>query len=202
MEKWLRKASSCVEVLEKAPDHIKGNPDFVVSAMVRSCNAWKFASKILWTNKDVVLAVVKQKGEALKHASEELKNDPEVVMTALKENGCAYQFASARLKQDRRFLLQSVKATKASWLVKFCSKELQDDEDLEKQILQATGSGLIFTYYHSHNGFYQLGSEFLACMASVPGGPAYDNVMEELKKRAKEQESCTSASADGALQLT
>jgi len=47
---------------------------------------------------------------------------------------------------------------------------------------KAAGTGLVFTYYDDYSLFQTMRRKFPATGASVPGGEAYDAVMEEVRK--------------------
>lgn len=110
------------------------------------------------------------------------RSDPEIVLAAVRENGRVMEFASEALKKDRKFVLRAVKATKATWLLNYCSKELQKDDEFKKLVKQTAGTGLVFTYYHSFSCFESMRDRFVATGASIPGGPAYEHVMTKLKE--------------------
>ncbi|CAK8999895.1 unnamed protein product [Durusdinium trenchii] len=97
-------------------------------------------------------------------------------------NGTDLVSAPEPLKNDRSFLLEAVQRTKASWLLKLCSEELQEDAELAKEVDELAGTGLIFTYYENFDCFQHMRKFFMATGASVPGGEAYDEVMEVLEE--------------------
>ncbi|CAK9034935.1 unnamed protein product [Durusdinium trenchii] len=127
------------------------------------------------------MAKVQEKGDTLRSAPKELQNDKEVVMAAILSDGTALEFASEALRHNKSFLLDAVKATKASWLIKYCPG-LETDADFVKELAAAAGTGLIFSYYTNASCFYGMRDRFEATGASVPGGQAYAQVMEELRK--------------------
>eukprot|EP00913_Durusdinium_trenchii_P022424 g21063.t1 len=98
------------------------------------------------------------------------------------EDGTALQEAPEDLRGDRAFLLEAVRATKAPWLVQLASKALQKDGELVKQLKHVAGTGLVFTWYRSYDCFQKLRDVIVATGASVPGGEAYNAVMERLNK--------------------
>ena len=123
---------------------------------------------------------VQQLGLYLEGAPEEFKKDKEIVLAAVKSDGTALKYAADALRGDREFLLEAVRATRAHWLQKLCTEELQEDEELKEEVAKATGEGLIFTYYDNFSCSEAMRKAFLATGASVPGGPAYNEVMKEL----------------------
>ncbi|CAE7557542.1 ANK1, partial [Symbiodinium pilosum] len=137
--------------------------------------------KALRSSKDVVLEAVGEYGPALEYASKELQGDQEVVLKAVRQDGTALEHASEDLLTDRDFLLQAVKQTKAWWLCRFADSELQEDEEFERQCKETAGTGIVFTYYDRYTCFEGMRLAFRTAGASVPGGEAYDMVMEELK---------------------
>ncbi|CAK9088314.1 unnamed protein product [Durusdinium trenchii] len=112
----------------------------------------------------------------------EMRNDPDIVLAAVMENGRTMEFASNALLNDRSFVLRAVQSTKATWLLNYCSRELQDDKEFQELVEQAAGTGLVFTCYHSFSCFDSVRNRFVATGASVPGGTAYDHVMTQLNK--------------------
>ncbi|CAK9010058.1 unnamed protein product [Durusdinium trenchii] len=183
--KWLHEVEENGLALKDAPTKFRNDKDIVLAALKQkglSGMALVFASERLKGDRDIVLAAVKQYGKALQFATPDLQNDREIVMTAVLENGIALRFASENIRSDREFLLQAVKATKASWLLNFCPK-LKGDEELCNEIDRLAGTGLVFTYYQSYNCSAEMRESFVATGASVPGGPAYQYVMEKLREK-------------------
>ena len=98
------------------------------------------------TDREEMLEAVKNNGGALKFASDTLKADREVVLEAVRSDGYAIQYASDTLKDDREVVIEAVKmyvnAYKNSTsgersaairrLLKYASKELQNDPELKK----------------------------------------------------------------------
>ena len=125
---------------------------------------------------------MQQLGLYLEGAPEESRKDKEIVLAAVKSDGTTLQYAADALRGDREFLLEAVRATKASWLQKLCTEEMQKDAELKEEATKAAGEGLIFTYYDNFNCFNNMRDAFLATGASVPGGPAYEQVMKELNE--------------------
>ena len=125
---------------------------------------------------------MERSGAALQFASEKLRNDREVVLAAVKGDGMALQFASEELRADRSFLLEAVEATRAWWLVELAAEELRADESFVEQCKAAAGTGLVFSFYKTYNGFHNMRRLFPTAGASIPGGMAYDCVMEALKR--------------------
>ncbi|CAK8985930.1 unnamed protein product [Durusdinium trenchii] len=138
-------------------------------------------SESLMRDKSFAKAVVEFRGWHLR-AFAPHRSDPEIVLAAVRENGRVMEFASEALKKDRKFVLRAVKATKATWLLNYCSKELQKDDEFKKLVKQTAGTGLVFTYYHSFSCFESMRDRFVATGASIPGGPAYEHVMTKLKE--------------------
>ncbi|CAE7497590.1 ANK1 [Symbiodinium pilosum] len=89
--------------------------------------------------------------------------------------------AHTDLQQDRCFLRDCVKATKCWWLPHFAKNgELAKDEAFMAECKASAGTGLVFTYYRSYCCFDKMRAWFPTAGASVPGGQAYDKVMEKL----------------------
>ena len=134
-------------------------------------------------DKEIVMAAVARHGWAFEFASEEFKRDKDFVLEMVKTDGTALNYAADAVRGDREFLLEAVRATTAHWLQKLCTKELQEDEVLKEEATKVAGEGLIFTYYDNYSCFDNMRDAFLATGASVPGGPAYDAVMESLNSK-------------------
>ena len=125
---------------------------------------------------------MKRFGRVLKFASEGLRADKEFVLEAVQQHGEALGYASEELRCDRAFLLQLVEATKAYWLCEFAAEGLRQDVDFQQRCRGAAGSGLVWTYYHSLTMFLDMRERLPATGASIPGGAAYDAVMDKLKE--------------------
>ena len=166
--------------LANAPEDIKRDKEVVLAAVKKNGMALQYAAEEMRSDKEVVLAAEKENGGALIFAAEELKLDKDFILEAVKINGTALEHAADALRGDRDFLLEAVKATKANWLLQFCSEELRQDEELKEQVAKTAGEGLIFTYYDNFNCALNMRGAFMATGASVPGGPAYDEVMKQL----------------------
>ncbi|CAJ1402725.1 unnamed protein product [Effrenium voratum] len=171
------------------------------------------ARKELRGDRQVVRAAVAQDGAALEYASEEmpggpslsgghgapgrphsgasargeeLRSDHELVLAAVAQNGLALQYASKELRKDRAFVLKAVEKTRAWFLVNWAGPELRVDKDFQRRCVDTCSTGLVFTYYESYTAFTNMRSSFLATGASVPGGQAYERVMEQLRNRGDE----------------
>ncbi|CAE7411371.1 ANK1 [Symbiodinium natans] len=173
--------------LLNAPANLRNDREVVLAAVKKKSNALQFAPEVLRGDREVVLAAVERSGGALQYASEALKGDREVVLAAVKEDGFALNLASEELWADRSFLLEAVEATRAWWLVKIAAEALRADESFVEQCKAAAGTGLVFTFYDSYNCCECMRMLFPTTGASVPGGAAYDHVMEKLNslKRAE-----------------
>ena len=136
----------------------------------------------LLADREVMLAAVEKDGLFLEYAAEELRADHDFVLKALKKNPSALDEAAESLRADRSFLLKAVKATKAWWLVHFAAPAIEKDANFVQRCREAAGTGLVFTYYHSSNCFFDMRQAFPAVGASVPGGTAYDEVMKQLRE--------------------
>ncbi|CAJ1402723.1 unnamed protein product [Effrenium voratum] len=172
-----------------------------------------YAPKELRGDRQVVRAAVAQDGAALEYASEEmpggpslsgghgapgrphsgasargeeLRSDHELVLAAVAQNGLALQYASKELRKDRAFVLKAVEKTRAWFLVNWAGPELRVDKDFQRRCVDTCSTGLVFTYYESYTAFTNMRSSFLATGASVPGGQAYERVMEQLRNRGDE----------------
>ncbi|CAJ1437554.1 unnamed protein product [Effrenium voratum] len=117
---------------------------------------------------------------------EELRSDHELVLAAVAQNGLALQYASKELRKDRAFVLKAVEKTRAWFLVNWAGPELRVDKDFQRRCVDTCSTGLVFTYYESYTAFTNMRSSFLATGASVPGGQAYERVMEQLRNRGDE----------------
>ena len=123
---------------------------------------------------------VKKNGLALQVAPEAVKGDEEVVMAAVKRNPVALEYASERLRSDRSFVLELVRATQAAFLTAWAAEELRSDDAFVAQCRAAVPSGLVWTWYRSYGAFQAMRMRFPTAGASIPGGEAYDHVMEQL----------------------
>ena len=165
-----------------ASEDFRADREVVLAAVKESAYALRSASEDLRADREVVLAAVKRRGEALRFASEGLRADKEFVLEAVQQHGQALLYASEELRCDGAFLLQLVEATKAYWLYEFAAEGLRQDVDFQQRCRGAAGSGLVWTYYHSLTMFLDMRKRFPATGASIPGGAAYDAVMEQLKE--------------------
>ena len=98
------------------------------------------------TDREELLEAVRNDGLVLEYASDTLKADREVVLEAVKISGMALVWTSDTLKDDREVVIEAVKmyvnAYKNSTsgersaairgLLKYASKELQNDPELKK----------------------------------------------------------------------
>ena len=168
--------------LEFASEDLRADREVVLAAVKQQGSALLLASEDRKADKEVVLAAVQGEGSALGFASEGLRADKEFVLEAVQQHGKALGYASEELRCDRAFLLQLVEATKAYWLYDFAAEGLRQDVDFQQRCRGAAGSGLVWTYYHSYNMFNTMRHRFPATGASIPGGAAYDAVMDKLKK--------------------
>eukprot|EP00439_Symbiodinium_sp_Y106_P058339 s4982_g8.t1 len=118
----------------------------------------------------------------LGRAPPRLRSDQEVLLAAAREDPATLRFA-ADLQEDRGFWLWIVRQTKAWWLIHFgASQKLLEDPGFLERCKKAAGTGLVFTYYDDYSLFQTMRRKFPATGASVPGGEAYDAVMEEVRK--------------------
>ena len=90
------------------------------------------------------------------------------------------------LREERAFVLEAVEKTHSWFLVNWASPVLREDKDFLQKCKDVCGTGLIFTYYESFTAFKFMRDSFLATGASVPGGQAYERVMEKLRERGGE----------------
>ena len=146
--------------------------------------ALRAAPAELQADRDLVLKAVECFGLALEHAADELKADRDFILKAVESFGPALEHAANELKADRDFLLAAVRATRSDWLLHFASEELREDEALARRCKEAAGTGLVFTYYRSYDCSGEMRDVFPAAGASVPGGEAYEAVMEQLRRAA------------------
>ncbi|CAK9060148.1 Uncharacterized protein SCF082_LOCUS31727 [Durusdinium trenchii] len=167
--------------IKYASEKLKKEKELALAAVTQNGNSLEYVCTEL-RHRDVAMIAVQQRGYALKFVPDDLKNDPELVLAALKSDGTAWQFASRNIRKDQEFLVRAVEATKASWLLKLCTKELQSNSMLIRQVAQAAGTGLVFSYYNNYNCSVNMRDAFVATGASVPGGPAYEKVMQVLSK--------------------
>ena len=128
------------------------------------------------------LAKVEKGWEALADAPEAIRADKEIVVAAVKADPRALEYASEGLRRDRAYVLELVTATKAPFLTEWAAEELQEDAAFLARCRGAVRGGLVWTFYHSYNAFDAMRNRFPAAGASVPGGEAYEKVMEELKR--------------------
>ena len=197
-------ANGCA--LRYATQELKADKEIVLQAV--ACNGWALgcATQELKADKEVVLQAVASRGWALECASQELKADKEIVLQAVASRGSALLWAAGELKADkevvaaavredpqlleetaealrgsRDFVKRLVKETKAWWLVEWATEELRQDAALRKECQELCGTGVVFSYYQSDNAFMAMRRRFKASGASVPGGEAYEPVMEKLR---------------------
>ncbi|CAE7403978.1 unnamed protein product [Symbiodinium sp. CCMP2592] len=167
--------------LEYASEDLRADKEIVLEALQQDGLVLNYASKDLKADKEIVLAAVQHDGRALEFASTDLQANKKFVLPAVQQSGDALEFASEDLRCDRAFVLQLVEATKAYWLCDFASEELRKDADFRQQCREAAGTGLVWTYYDSFSMFYDMRYSFPTTGASIPGGAAYDRVMDRLK---------------------
>ena len=113
---------------------------------------------------------------------EAMKADREVVLAAVKADPMALEYASEELRADRGFVLELVRATKAAFLTTFAAEELRSDGAFVAQCRAAVPGGIICTFYHSSSALDTMRNRFPVAMVSVPGGEAYYEAKEELKR--------------------
>ncbi|CAJ1361959.1 unnamed protein product [Effrenium voratum] len=169
--------------LQYASEELRGTREFMLAAVAQDGRALQYASEELRGDREFMLAAVAQDGYALHFASKELCGDREFVLAALAQNGDALQHASEELREERAFVLEAVEKTRSWFLVNWASPVLGEDKDFLQQCKDVCGTGLVFTYYESFTAFQRMRESFLATGASVPGGQAYERVMEKLRKR-------------------
>ena len=192
--------------LEEVPRELKADKEVVLQAVAAEGYALQFAAKELKADKEVVLQAVACYGyaledatqelqadkefvlqavaadrRALKHAAGELKADKEFVAAAVREHPEVLEMASEALRGSRDFVKRLVKETKAWWLVEWATEELRQDAALRKECQELCGTGVVFSYYQSATAFMAMRRRFKASGASVPGGEAYEPVMEQLR---------------------
>ena len=146
--------------------------------------ALEYASEDIKADPEVVLAAVGEYGPAFRYAAEHLKADPEVVLAAVKANPSALQFASERFLGDRKSILELVRATKAAFLTWWAAEELREDAEFMAQCRAAAGTGLVWSFYRSYTAFEAMTRSLPTAGASVPGGEAYEQVMEAVRDAA------------------
>ncbi|CAE7168496.1 ANK1 [Symbiodinium microadriaticum] len=175
----IRKGFGVSRAFSSAPEMLRADKELVLAAVRRDGDVFGLASKELQRDREVVLAAVRQRGDVLERLDTYLRCDKEVILEAVLGNPDALQYMSL----DRGLLLHFVASTKCWWLPRFAQdfKELDEDVDFQKQCKAAAGTGLIFTYYHSMTCFLKMRMKFPTAGASVPGGQAYDKVMEMLR---------------------
>ncbi|CAE7229030.1 unnamed protein product [Symbiodinium natans] len=167
--------------LKYAADALKVDKEVVLAAVKEMGRALKYAADALRENREVVLAAVQKNGSALEYATDALKEDREVVLAAVQEDGTALEYACKEVRASRSFVLEAVQATRAWWLVKFAADELGADTALIERYKAAAGTGLIFSFYDSYSCFARMRDRFPTAGASVPGGTAYEHVMDMLR---------------------
>ena len=112
---------------------------------------------------------------------EAVKGDHEVVLSAVKVDPRALELASKRFRGDRSCVLELVRATQAAFLTAWAAEELRSDDAFVAQCRAAVPSGMLWTWYGSPTAFYAMREAFPTAGASIPGGEAYDHVMEQLR---------------------
>ena len=124
---------------------------------------------------------VKENWKALATAPEAVKDDHEVVLSAVKVDPRTLELASKRFRGDRSSVLELVRATKAAFLTAWAAEELRSDDAFVAQCRAAVPSGLVWTWHGSYSAPVAMREAFPTAGASIPGGEAYDHVMEELR---------------------
>ncbi|CAJ1386669.1 unnamed protein product, partial [Effrenium voratum] len=165
------------------PGHVHQADREAVLAAVRKNHRAQFASEELQADLEVVLAALAKDYRPLQFASQELRGDREFVLAAVAQDGYALQLAAEELREDQAFVLEAVEKTRSWFLVNWAGPELREDKDFLQKCKDVCGTGLIFTYYESFTAFQSMRKSFLATGASVPGGQAYERVMEKLRER-------------------
>ncbi|MGF6348207.1 DUF4116 domain-containing protein [Variovorax sp. W2I14] len=95
--------------LDKLPEHLQANSEFVENVIRLNGNQLQYTSK---ANQDdyalARLAVSQPKSNALKHCSERLKNDPSLVYAACEFDGYSIEYASEELRNNRYLAIHAV----------------------------------------------------------------------------------------------
>ena len=125
---------------------------------------------------------VKKDVTAFQYAPEAMKGDMEVVLAAVKEDPEALKLVSKRFRGDRSCVLELVRATQAAFLTAWAAEELRSDDAFVAQCRAAVPSGMVWTFYGSFGAFSAMRDRFPTAGASIPGGEAYERVMEELRR--------------------
>ena len=128
------------------------------------------------------VAKLKKEWWAFEDAPEAVKGDEEVVLAAVKVDPRALAYASKRLRGDRSCVLELVRATQAAFLTAWAAEELRSDDAFVAQCRAAVPSGMVWTFYGSFGAFSAMRDRFPTAGASIPGGEAYERVMEELRR--------------------
>ena len=121
------------------------NRDFVLKAVIKNEEAFRFASKDLKKERNFVLEAVKNAGYVLAYSVEEweeLKDDREIVLQAVISDGYALESASEKLQDDKEIVLAAVKNT--GYALDFASERLQDDREIVLAAVKNTGYALEF----------------------------------------------------------
>ena len=178
---FLKAVESNGDALRFAAEELRADRDVVLKAVESDGRALMHAAEELRADRDVVLQAVESRGDALRFAAKELKAERDFILKAVESNGPTLEYAAEELRADPDFLLALVRATRADWLRNFAAAELREDEALARRCKEAAGTGLVFTYYRSYDCLAGMRDRFPAAGASVPGGEAYEEVMEKLK---------------------
>ena len=167
--------------LQYATQELKADKEIVLQAVAANAEALQYATQELKADKEIVLQAVAADGGALEYAAQELKADKEVVAAAVRGEPEVLEEAAEALRSSRDFVKRLVRETKAWWLVEWATEELRQDAALRKECQDLCGTGVVFSYYQSATAFMAMRRRFKASGASVPGGEAYEPVMEQLR---------------------
>lgn len=94
--------------LDKMPDPLKLNKEFVMAAIKQNRAAYAMADPQIKQDKAFALEVVKLKGLALEFVHPDLQKDREVVLEAVKQNGMALEYAHTDLQDDAEIVMTAI----------------------------------------------------------------------------------------------
>ncbi|CAK8989412.1 unnamed protein product [Durusdinium trenchii] len=144
-----------------------------------------------WSNRIYALARVSCDGGCLHRAPSNLLNDWDLALQAIGSSEGPFDALDrlanckkSNLLRNRSFVEEAVERTRSPWLLRLPQlKHFSEDQELRNRCERAAGTGLVFTWYQSATCFMRMREYFKATGASVPGGAAYEAVMEELNRR-------------------
>ena len=132
--------------LEKASPKLKGDKEFMLTAVSKRGLALQYADDTLTADREVVLAAVAQSGPALEYADDILKADKEVVLAAVNKDGNVLKHASAALKADTE-VVHTANANIEKYMSPMRQEVLKDVKSAKQAEAKAGRYGVILKNY-------------------------------------------------------